>query len=789
MSGPERPPETVVPTTKLKRKHLSDEDQAELEKLDRTFKRIKAAVPPAPYILSTPSLYPYHYHSRHEAQAWMMGRLFRPDEEHLQYRTFLFREPYQDCFTLQPDEDNEPEHPQPKPQPTTTAASQAPKKKISLSAYKSKQANGVITPGSKKVSPNLPPTKALAVQANGVKPPEKQPPTVRKPEEPTPQKRPAPEVLLPNKPEKRPRHDRPGPAPAAPQKSEPTESQSRVDKSDPSNSTPHGLPPLLSPVDQPLSNPYGLPPILSPTLPSTITEELKKLETQRDRADSNTSSSSTDRKSQLLAIPEPSDQKQDLNVKTVSRERSVSMTEKPPAKVPAVRAPSHEDDKDAESLVVKLKYTKKTRDTIKQLLKLPPKREGQADKKKDRDEVPKNHPAHAQKKPVENVASKPKPIPKVAARLPRPESSKNSVTSGKVAEKRPRVADDSAPPTASKRPRTHTVQEGPSTPKDQNLSSPANRASAKSSAQKSQATHTTPRKDLKAINMLRANSADGHDSTPGRGNTPLTSKHLDGKAPTSSPLNSKKQADVAVLQQMSIKLNHTGRALKYDSKKFEDMKGGKKDDRKRAAVIALECILAYMTAFHTQDLVHQFRGRLADVEGTWKMLLNLCISYHRLTNDSPHLDGFRSYLGAVIAAVICTLLAPRAPNPQAHDSPHELPHAELAKQHGQLTENFAALADNYMQLLRHTQDARAALPIEEMQKVYPKTWSGAESNTKLAKVADKTISVKLSGPYFLPIANDTTAIQAVRFGLKFLREYCEKERLDHVIRINLDRPE
>lgn len=189
MSGPERPPELSVPTTKLKRKYLADEDQEELEQLETIFKRIKKAVPRAPYILSTPSLHPYQYHSRHEAQAWMMGHLFKPDEEHLQYRTFHFREPYQDCFTLQHGEDDEPELQRPKSQ-ASNVSNQAPKKKISLSDYKSKQANGVITPGSKKVSPVLQPSTPTSAQTNGVKPVTKRPnPAAQKQDEAKPQKR------------------------------------------------------------------------------------------------------------------------------------------------------------------------------------------------------------------------------------------------------------------------------------------------------------------------------------------------------------------------------------------------------------------------------------------------------------------------------------------------------------------------------------------------------------------------------------------------------------------------
>lgn len=200
-------------------------------------------------------------------------------------------------------------------------------------------------------------------------------------------------------------------------------------------------------------------------------------------------------------------------------------------------------------------------------------------------------------------------------------------------------------------------------------------------------------------------------------------------------------------------------------------------------------IRSYMAAYHAQDLAFHLRGRAAEVENTWKTLLPLCFSYSRLTKDFQHLDGFRSYLGAVIAANICTLLAPRAPNPKAHDSPHELSQAELAKQNSHLMENFSLLADHYLRLLRHLQDARIALPAAEIQKTYPKTWSGAETNTTLVKVPEKVNATKLSGPYFLPIQSDTTPIQAVRFGLRFLSEYCEKEQIDYTLRINLDKPE
>jgi hypothetical protein len=173
MAGLERPDAIVETTRTLKRKRLSEEDQGEIDALDKLFKRIKSATSRTPYILSTPSMDPYRYHSQQEANAWMMGHLWRPNEEHLQYRTYIYREPCQDCLELQAGEDDDPEPERPDSR-ASNAGSQVAKKKLNLSAFKVTQASGTTTPASKKVSPNLPPPKVKQDQANGVKKPEKQ---------------------------------------------------------------------------------------------------------------------------------------------------------------------------------------------------------------------------------------------------------------------------------------------------------------------------------------------------------------------------------------------------------------------------------------------------------------------------------------------------------------------------------------------------------------------------------------------------------------------------------------
>jgi hypothetical protein len=182
MSPPEATPKPAAgPAKPNNRAKYSEEDQKELALLDETMARMKKAIPPTPYILSVPTMpdTEYKHRSHQESRAWMIGHLFRPEEASIQYRSFLYREPYQNTFSLSREEDFLPEDRKPKP-PTTTTPRQGPKKVISLSDYKSKQANGVITPGSKKVSPNLPPSRPLTAPTNGVKYPAKQGGTLKK---------------------------------------------------------------------------------------------------------------------------------------------------------------------------------------------------------------------------------------------------------------------------------------------------------------------------------------------------------------------------------------------------------------------------------------------------------------------------------------------------------------------------------------------------------------------------------------------------------------------------------
>lgn len=607
MSGPERPEPAVATTRNLKRKTLSAEDQDDADALDGLFKRIKTATTRTPYILSTPSLDPYRYHSQQEANAWMMGHLWRPDEEHLQYRTYIFREPCQDCLELQAGEDEDPEPERPDSR-ASNAGAQVAKKKLDLSRFKVKQATGTSTPGSKKVSPTPPHAEVKQDHINGASKSEKQ---GQKAASQLPARYGScvyeyTGVLTISRPSTDARDDRKVPKaseskselanqrPRSPaRKTDSQESKMSLDKSGSSDRTPHGLPPMLSPVHEPPTNPYGLPDILSPTLPSNIQSELDKIETQRKRAESNASTSSSDRKSQSLAVPGSQAEKTTEPVKTEPRIRSVSINGKSPnAEPPKIKVESEP------SLVIKLKFSKASRPRLTQLLRLPAKRTSV--EKKERLET-RDAPNNLQSKAVEEEPKKKKPIPKVAARrsdnttpvsTPNAKPAAASTPAVKTAEKRPRAEDDATQSIPSKRPRAASTQDRPHTPVQPAVSSPS--LSNKSSAQKPQPQYATPKNSHKTVSMLRTNSAESNDSTPGRSvATPAGVKTEAKGGPTSAPLNDRKQADFNLLNQTSMKLNQMGRALKHEATKIL-VGGGKsitKQDEKRAAVTNMECIL------------------------------------------------------------------------------------------------------------------------------------------------------------------------------------------------------
>ncbi|KAK4894832.1 hypothetical protein LTR27_006954 [Elasticomyces elasticus] len=122
---------------------LSKDDQAELDALNAAVNRMREITRPDPYVLTLPQDEPkYRHQYQHQAQQWVHHTPFEWKEgERTQWQTFVYHEHGKDLFVLHaPRETKEAEGAKSKAAPGVDTPNAGPKKKISLNAYKKKQA-------------------------------------------------------------------------------------------------------------------------------------------------------------------------------------------------------------------------------------------------------------------------------------------------------------------------------------------------------------------------------------------------------------------------------------------------------------------------------------------------------------------------------------------------------------------------------------------------------------------------------------------------------------------------
>ncbi|KAL2353274.1 hypothetical protein BJ546DRAFT_116756 [Cryomyces antarcticus] len=276
------------------------DDAEERRSVDAIVERISKVIPQAPYILTVPQDGPkYQHFTRESAESWLIGTPFHQGEDPLlQYQSFLYREHGSDCFVLRTEDEMNGLNGYPVgngartnglPSGVNTPAQGAvPKKKITLGAYKAKQAAGLGgTPATEqhtnaqKEGPKLH-TEAKAVTEEPKAPAVPQPPvpaqgTKRPLEEPSSLQTPNNTARHASQPLAKKQRTSPLPPERMSKTETPVKNKEKV----------LGLPPILSPIRSSPSS-FGLPPILSPTIPSHIEEELAKQRRKRTLSDAST---------------------------------------------------------------------------------------------------------------------------------------------------------------------------------------------------------------------------------------------------------------------------------------------------------------------------------------------------------------------------------------------------------------------------------------------------------------------------------------------------------------------
>ncbi|KAB2579603.1 uncharacterized protein LTHEOB_7118 [Lasiodiplodia theobromae] len=762
------PPTTQAAKTTVSSTSLAAEDEEELRKLDQVFKRIRTNIPDAPYIITVPCAEPrYHHWSREQAESWCRNTPFDPSEERLQYMSFLYRDHADSCFVCRTEVDEERDRraamkTKSAPSGTSTPRSDVPKKKISLAAYsKSKQANGLPPkPGSSQEQSK----KDTAVnESRG----------------------------LPDKPvgaHKSAKRDDLSFAMSETEEEKPLTVKKNRSTPPPTknsrNADNNGLPPLISPITSP--NTTGLPPLLSPTLPDVIEAELEKLAERHKRNSSSTSISSEHKSGTPLLGPEIKANQSSTPSKTTSRAAEKrppnSKADEPDHKLPTkhARVPSQTSASMAKppqdkprKLIVKLKYGRKRRQDVERCLKLPPGRKA----RQKEPELPHEDSQEPERIRKVDSSSRNKELPsKDGSR----KSGLLSAMDGKdnkarhVAEKRPRAAEDSSvdapPPKRPRAPSNLDLDKKPRTPVPPSTQSPSlpNKPSQKSQ-------YLTPRKEAKSIGMIRtvSNDSNGVTSTPAQtADTPS-----DAKGPTSS-INGR-PGEAQIWTTHSRKLNELGRRLKHESQSLCDPRNQPSlKDRKRGAVMSVECILSYMAAYYASDYKSHLSHHPTDLNASWRTLFPLFRFFKNNCQEFPHLEGLRLQLGAIICARITTLVAQRPPQP-----------GDSGDKNAFTTEKALSTMSEYIQnMTTLVAESRSKLPFEDLISNYPKTWNGRARGVDVEsdpRSWEKLELGSLEGNYNLPLGPDTSPIQAVRMGIIFLNEWMNRENVDYKLQIKL----
>jgi hypothetical protein len=321
-----------------------------------------------------------------------------------------------------------------------------------------------------------------------------------------------------------------------------------------------------------------------------------------------------------------------------------------------------------DSLIVKLKYGKRNSKAITRLLQMKPARGAKT--------IPMSAPA-ASGSEVRKHARLSDDTEQPSKRRSRVAGgdAPTSVPSGAEVKKHARPDDDSEEPSAKRSKVASNVDvQRARTPLTPSARSPA--PSVPSIAQK---TFSTPKKGdaMKSVAMRRVDSSDGRALTP-------------HGASVSTPASAEKQriggsevkpSEIEALRAAHAKYIAMGKTLKRESDlilkvKEKDPPPVSDEEKRLAAVIAIESALAFMVGFHSMDVSRQMERRLAPAEN-WSTFFPFLIFVIGLAKAHPELHTLAWLLNAISREALERIYAERLITEPVNSVPSYL--KELAK--------------------------------------------------------------------------------------------------------------
>ncbi|KIW29417.1 uncharacterized protein PV07_05233 [Cladophialophora immunda] len=813
-----RPPEfTDLPRGKQFPSHI-------LAQLDERFKHLSDTIlPPQPYLLSVPSDVPYRHSSRF-VNTWYEGTPFDRKEEQLQYLSFLPHSGEHEALLKVEggwaDDHGNPiveEELSPKALPASgrhTPADTGNRKKISLKDYKTK-ARSPPQPASEPQPPkkietpaNIPlsvgkgkdATQPLekkqekqptAPESNGVKDHQvkvsrmdgqnspKIPPMMQQANSPNPAKR---RKLSP-----------------AVEDPKPGTKTSKVEQ----QSSTMKMPRLLSPTLPSPEKESSLPQLLSPVLPPSLA---KVLSTPPDTTSIGSPASGVPKRSDpvraILAGAdldiEPSGERSGLppggsRIRSDSQHSARSSAPGTPnatkgalgAKILAKNGirggtPLHNGVRASpgprQRHTIILKYGKKNRKRVEALLKFASR------PKKDllKNEAPEpqtNSDMHARKETSRKDPPETQPAVEVKPTPP---------TIDDVKLEKKRKTEDNSPGPSLKKVKVVDAEARPVTPVP-----PAGKTSA--SAQ-SKSTFSTPKKELKSTLMRRVESSEGVDAPTPTGDKLRVSTPQAVPKPSPrtrvSPTSSREE-ERQQWTSINLKFFALGRSLKHEGSALLPPPDSdtKPSQHAKAVLQVIEALLCFMINISAQSHARP------NIDPGWRSIILYHIFVFRASRKFPHLHGLVVQLGAVCRQLVhkydMDRLA-RDPLPDDHCNSAPTPGSDgntKTNEDGEkYKKRYVEFRDELIQNARELQtawlDGSRQLSPDLLKREYPKTWSKRAKDSSV-RLQEKLTPSRIPQDFYLPMDANTTAFEAARFGVSFLQEWAEKEKIDWKTRIDL----
>lgn len=419
---------------------------------------------------------------------------------------------------------------------------------------------------------------------------------------------------------------------------------------------------------------------------------------------------------------------------------------------------------------MKLKYGRQNRRRVESLLRLQTRKKATADKT-----IPKST--------VSSISPSPRDS------LP-PASKPDRLREPSAARKRPKIeTGDLEPPTKRPRSSTATSVDRPRTPRIQ-ITKPTPTSASKELS--------TPKKDLKSAAIRRVGSADSDSKTPSLISPPNGA----GKPTKPSQQSTDRDAERRAWHEEVVKFGAIGRKLKHASQRYSkfDVQGNEKTSKedvneKLSAATAVEAVISFILAFVADDRAKAL-GRQQPDSANWRSILAYWKVVLNLTKPYRNLHGLCLYLGAISHEAIHSLDLERlaasgipgdhspAPTPGSDGNTVSMTSEESKQYKREFSDLKARLPESYREANRLWLEGSRELSDDVLVRAYSATWGG-QCRNYATRGTEKPKPGEYAGEYYLPLGRATTPIEGVRFGVAFLREWCEKENINWTARLTL----